>query len=87
MWIYGTTMPKYVYSCSACQTEFETFHGMKETLDLCVKCGEMYCLERIPQLTSIIRKDNTGQQVKDAIEENKKILKQMKKEAKRSDYE
>lgn len=77
-------MPKYVYSCSACQTEFETYHGMRETLDLCVKCGQMDCLKRIPQLTNIIRKDNTGQQVIEAIEENKKILKQMKNEIKRS---
>ena len=80
-------MPKYVYSCSACQSEFETHHGMRETLSLCSKCGEQGYLERIPQLTSVIRKDTTGQQVIEAIEENKEILKQMKKEAKRRQHE
>ena len=77
-------MPKYVYSCSACKTEFEAYHGMRDKMDYCVNCEEKNCIERIPQLTSVIRKDNAGQQVKQAIEENKNILKQMKKEAKRS---
>ena len=77
-------MPKYVYSCSTCQTEFEAYHGMRDVLDYCMVCEEKDCVKRIPQLTSVIRKDTTGQQVKEAIEENRKILKQMKKEARRS---
>ena len=77
-------MPKYVYSCNACHTEFEAYHGMRETLDYCTVCEEKDCVVRIPQLTNVIRKDTTGDQVKEAIEENKKILKEMKRDIKRS---
>lgn len=77
-------MPKYVYSCSACESEFEVYHGMREQQPLCINCGDSTSLQRIPQLTSVVRKDNTGKQVIEAIEENKKILKEMKKNMKRS---
>jgi putative FmdB family regulatory protein len=80
-------MPKYVYSCSQCEQEFEVRHGMKEVLNLCVYCGEKDSIQRIPQLTNIIQKDAVGQKVKEAIEENRKVLKSMKKDAKRSHYE
>lgn len=74
-------MPKYVYHCDNCQQEFETVHGMKETCEECELCGFNGHLTRIPQLTKIIYKNDVGGKVKDAIEENKKILKQMKKDS------
>ena len=74
-------MPKYVYSCNACNTEFEAYHGMRDKMDYCVNCDQKDCVVRITHLTNVIRKYNTGNQVKEAIEENKNILKQMKKEA------
>tara|TARA_B100000131_G_scaffold303175_1_gene327000 strand:- start:298 stop:540 length:243 start_codon:yes stop_codon:yes gene_type:complete len=77
-------MPKYVYSCSACSSEFEVNHGMMETFDCCTLCEATGQLSRIPQLTNVVRKDTTGSQVIEAIEENKKILKEMKKNIKRS---
>ncbi len=77
-------MPKYVYFCSACESEFEAYHGMREKQPFCVHCGDTMSLQRIPQLTNVVRKNSTGQQVKQAIEENKKILKEMKKNIKRS---
>ena len=77
-------MPKYVYSCSACSSEFEVYHGMRETCDVCTLCESVGQLSRIPQLTNVVRKDTTGSQVIEAIEENKKILKEMKKNIKRS---
>lgn len=77
-------MPKYVYSCSVCSSEFEAYHGMRETCDTCTLCGSVGQLSRIPQLTNVVRKDTTGSQVIEAIEENKKILKEMKKNIKRS---
>ena len=77
-------MPKYVYSCSACSSEFEVSHGMMETFDCSTLCETTGQLSRIPQLTNVVRKDTTGSQVIEAIEENKKILKEMKKNIKRS---
>ncbi len=77
-------MPKYVYSCDACQTEFEAYHGMMEKMDYCTNCEQQNCVVRIPQLTSVVKKDKTGQQVKQAIEENREILKQMRENNKRS---
>lgn len=80
-------MPKYVYSCSECEQEFEVHHGMREEINLCVHCGEKNSIQRIPQLTNIFRKDTVGTKVKEAIEENKKVLESMKKDAKRSQYD
>ena len=77
-------MPKYVYSCDICHAEFEVYHGMKDKMDCCAHCEKKGCVHRIPQLTNIVRRDNTGSQVKEAIEDNKKILEQMKKDAIRS---
>ena len=77
-------MPKYVYSCNSCSSEFEVHHGMRETFDCCTLCNTTGQLSRIPQLTNVVRKDNTGSQVIEAIEDNKEILKQMKKNIKRS---
>ncbi len=74
-------MPKYVYHCEKCLNEFEAHHGMKEEFNICILCEEKNSIHRIPQLTSVIHKDGHGQLVKDSIEENKKILKQMKKES------
>lgn len=74
-------MPKYVYYCDSCQEEFEMVHGMTEKCDVCELCGSQGSLERIPQLTKIVYKNNVGDKVKDAIEENKNILNQMKKDS------
>ena len=80
-------MPKYVYSCSACEQEFEVRHGMREEFNICTLCEKKDSIQRIPQLTNILRKDTVGKKVKEAIEENKKVLESMKKNAKRSQYE
>jgi len=57
---------------------------MRENCEVCSVCEQSGNLSRIPQLTSVIKKNTTGQQVIEAIEENKKILKEMKKNIKRS---
>ena len=80
-------MPKYVYSCSACGQEVEVRHGMREEFNVCIYCEKKDSIQRIPQLTNILRKDTVGEKVKEAIEENKKVLESMKKDAKRSQYE
>jgi peptide subunit release factor 1 (eRF1) len=77
-------VPKYTYKCKNCLYEFEVRHGIKERLYDCENCNNSETLERIPQLTNIIRTNQVGKQkvgsvVKEFIEENKEILKQEKK--------
>ncbi len=77
-------MPKYCYKCSVCANEYEVRHGMTERLEDCKVCGSEGVLTRIPQLTTIVRKQEqgereTGSLVKEYIEENKEILRQEKK--------
>ena len=77
-------MPKYCYKCSECENEIEVRHGMSERLEDCEVCDNQGVLIRIPQLTNIVRKQeqgnkSTGSLTREYIEENKKILKQEKK--------
>ena len=78
-------MPKYCYKCKECEYEFEVRHGMKEKLYDCENCNNEQSLARIPQLTNIRRTTDVGKQkvgslVKEYIEENKKVLKEEKKQ-------
>ncbi len=78
-------MPKYCYRCNECDHEFETRHGMTERLYDCDNCDNSESLQRIPQLTRILTtpaagKQKTGSLVKEYIEENKRILKEEKKQ-------
>jgi len=82
-------MPKYVYHCKDCDGNFETVHGMTENQDHCEICSSSSCLQRIPQMPYFKtfeskeagNRSPVGDKVKEAIEENRRILKQQKKEA------
>lgn len=75
-------MPRYVYACSKCDGEFQTRHGMSETQEVCELCEEKGTLRRIPQLTSISKPESdSAKRVKEAIEDNREIFKEMYKEA------
>tara|TARA_R100001443_G_C3313103_1_gene168244 strand:+ start:574 stop:828 length:255 start_codon:yes stop_codon:yes gene_type:complete len=83
-------VPKYCYKCSECESEIEVRHGIMERLEDCEVCNSKAVLTRIPQLTSIVRKQEqtereSGSLVKEYIEENKRILKEQKKN--RLDYD
>ena len=78
-------MPRYVYKCSYCEGEMEVRHGITERLTDCKLCEEKEVLTRIPQFTNIVRKQEqgekkTGSLTKEYIEENKRILKEEKKQ-------
>ncbi len=78
-------MPRYVYKCKSCGGEMDVRHGITEHLEDCLLCEMKDTLYRIPQLTNIVKKQEqsereTGSLVKEYIEENKKILRQEKKE-------
>ncbi len=84
-------MPRYYYHCNSCGDEFEIRHGMSETHEECLRCSVVGSLVRIPQLIQKPeqRKDtsNARSRVVDAIEENRALLKQMKKDGRLDDHE
>ena len=81
-------MPRYVYRCTKCEGEFQVRHGMKETQDFCELCGTTETLQRIPQLTSISKPESeSAKKVKQAIEDNKKIFKELYNEARTQIYD
>ena len=84
-------MPRYYYHCDACGGEFEVRHGMSETQEECLKCSVIGPLVRIPQLIQKPEKrsDNSSasSRVVDAIEENRNVLKQMRKEGRLDDLD
>ena len=82
-------MPRYVYECSKCDGQFQVVHGMTEEQDKCELCFSFTSeLKRIPQMTYTASKETqSAKRVKQAIEENREILKQASKEAKGNTYD
>ena len=84
-------MPRYYYHCDNCGGEFEIRHGMSETQEECIRCSVVGSLVRIPQLIqkSEQRKNasNAQSRVVDAIEENRTLLKEMKKKGRLDDLD
>ena len=70
-------MPFYNYECINCKNKFESFHGVSEVLTECVKCGEN-TIKKVPSvITSTVRdtqRQQAGERVKEAIEENRQLL-------------
>ena len=83
-------MPKYVYRCGHCTEHFEVIHGMTENQHRCVYCKTLGP-QRVPQMPFIKLEEpsegsKVGDETKAAIEENRAILKKVKKKAKKSHY-
>ena len=55
-------MPTYQYRCEACDTTFDEFHGMSETVDVCGKCGSP--VKRLVSSTFNIRKKSNSKKPK-----------------------
>ena len=77
-------MPKYVYKCNHCEEHFEIYHGMNETQEGCVYCRAL-SPHRVPQMPFLKRSaepkgGKVGDETKAAIEENRDLLRQMKKD-------
>lgn len=81
-------MPIYTYKCKNCNNIFDIFHDMNTRLTDCEKCGNVDVLKKLLSSSiSVSHKDNSGQLVRNYIEENKEILKEELKSIKRQDYE
>ena len=84
-------MPFYVYLCDGCESEFETFHSIKETLNTCSLCSCQDRLRRIPQLTNppLKKAEKTkkvGASVNEFIEETRRDLHMQKQETTGQEY-
>ena len=84
-------MPRYVYRCLSCEGHFQVWHGMAETYKKCDLCDIEDHVIRVPQIPSIKEVVDVSTQVgditKNYIEENQKLLNEMKKEARNSTYD
>jgi putative FmdB family regulatory protein len=83
-------MPKYYYHCHTCHCNFFAHHMISERQETCNECG----LTEISKLLTKplyfdkkAKKSVTGQVTKKYIDDNKKILEDMKKEVKSETYE
>ena len=84
-------MPKYVYKCNHCEEHFEIYHGMSETHERCIYCSTAD-LHRVPQMPFIKRSvepkgSKVGEETNAAIEANRELLSDMKKEAREQYYD
>tara|TARA_R110002110_G_scaffold188227_1_gene396077 strand:+ start:95 stop:352 length:258 start_codon:yes stop_codon:yes gene_type:complete len=84
-------MPKYVYKCEHCEEHFEIYHGMTETQEKCIYCSTIDP-HRVPQIPFIKRQASSkgtkvGEETKAAIEANRTLLKDIKKEAQGNYYD
>ena len=85
-------MPFYVYYCGGCESEFETFHSIKETLSVCELCEQKGELQRIPQITNSFlkkeeKKKKVGSVVNEYIRDAKQDLETQQQEAINMEYE
>ena len=90
-------MPKYVYRCKECEGHFTTVHGMTERQDHCEICFASSCLIRVPQMPHIKTSDAddnwrqsnrpVGTVVREAIEENARILKEEKERSSKWEFD
>ena len=84
-------MPKYVYKCNECEEHFEVYHGMSENQESCIYCRAL-SPHRVPQMPFLKRSvepkgDKVGEETKAAIEANRAILKEAKKDARNQYYD
>ena len=84
-------MPKYVYKCEHCEEHFEIYHGMAENQERCIYCA-MKDPHRVPQMPFLKRQADSkgskvGEETKAAIEANRALLDEVKKEAQRKYYD
>ena len=77
-------MPRYVYKCQSCETEFEVSHSFGETVDACSEKG---CdSTEVPQFINLSKKQGVeaqvGSIVNSHIEEAREEVKTYKQEMK-----
>ncbi len=83
-------MPRYRYKCDDCEKEFIAIHSWKEKQHECTLCGEKN-IQKLLTKPIVPKKrkksDQVGTMTKKYIEDNKEILEDLKKEARKEEYE
>ena len=87
-------MPKYVYFCKECESDFEVAHSLHETYTICKNCrhegsverkpGEIFLTKKSPKING---KSPAGALVEDAIAEAKLELKEEHTRLENREYE
>ncbi len=79
-------MPRYMYFCDDCQDNFTVFHGLNDIQNFCLMCESENINKMLTKPIHLkVKKDKlTGNLTKKYIEENKEILKNLKKEARKN---
>ena len=87
-------MPRYRYECSNCNDLIIVFHSFEETFSDCEKCEQKGTMQKLLSTPLTIKKQITktspikvGEITKEYIEENRKVLKQQKEEAKKKSHD
>tara|TARA_R100001163_G_C4951512_1_gene119095 strand:+ start:79 stop:330 length:252 start_codon:yes stop_codon:yes gene_type:complete len=82
-------VPRYFYECDKCGEQFKVVHGMTETQERCEICfSHVSNIRRIPQLTTVMKPTpDHEKRVKEAINDNKEVFKEMQKEARSQTYD
>ena len=83
-------MPRYYYHCNSCHKDFFIHHMMDEIQKDCNSCGLTDISKLLTKplfFDTKNQKSKTGEITKQNIEDNRKILDDMKKEAKNRDYD
>ncbi len=87
-------MPRYIYRCRECESEFQTSHSISECLKDCPSCSvrtEKGTLFRVPSFFTA-KSENTdsgkvGDVVKNKIEEFKQEVKKEKRKLREREYD
>ncbi len=84
-------MPKYSYRCNTCEKTWDEWHSMSETVDEC-ECGSPFVFRVPSSFTTLVQEDRrtdrkVGEATKEGIEENRDILKKMRKRATTQEFE
>jgi len=77
-------MPRYKYFCPGCAQEFILYHAIQEVITVCDHCESNQLQKLLTKPIHIEKKVNKiGDLTKKYIEDNKKILEDLKKEDKK----
>ena len=84
-------MPRYRYECKNCGDLIIVFHSFEETFSDCEKCEQKDTMQKLLSTPLTIKKSiqlnpnkKIGELTEKYIEENRKVLKQLKQEAKKN---
>ena len=78
-------MPKYSYTCEACDSQINFYHSMAEKMTDCTECGHIDSLTKLPSNFSLNKQKKekkVGDLVKESIEEYRQDLTQEKEKIK-----